>query len=186
MNGGPGYFVPSDTARDDGREEFRDDDYVRVKPREPHEKYDLPRGTAQRGMDYLWAATRIPYTTLKSRRLDEFRRAGWKFARAADFQELSGYRPRDQVNRRFVELGIDDDVRADDPVILDNSVLMMRPKALTAEAERERDQAAANQINDHLRRQREKSEREIGKNYTQMRRHYGPSDEAPSDQAAEY
>ena len=184
-NGHPQQSLPPvdyDTARDEVREEFRDDDYIRIKPRDPSQKYELPRGTHQRGMDYLWASTRVPFTNLKNKRLDDFRRAGWKMARAADFPELSHYKPQQQANRRLIELGLEEDVRADDPVILDNLVLLMRPKALTQEAERERDQLASNQINDHLRRQRERSEREIGKQYTQMRRHYGPSDEAPSDQ----
>ena len=171
-----------DMSRDEAREDFRDDQFVRARPREPSQKYEIPKNRRERGMDYLWASTRIPFTNLKNRRLNDYLSSGWKYDRAAAQPELSDYRPQKEVNRRLIELGLEEEVRADDPVIKDNLVLLKRPHALTEEAERERDQIASNQINDHLRRQRERSEQQIGKQYTQMRRHYGPSDEAPSDQ----
>ncbi len=171
----------ADSARDEGRDQPRE--FVRQRPREPHEKFDLPDGTAERGMDYLWAAVKIPYTTQRSPRLDDFRRSGWQFARAADFRELSGLDRN--VSDRFVELGIDQVVKPDDPVIRDNLVLMMRPKNLSAEAAKEDKDRAQRQISEHLRQQKERSERAIGAGRTRMTRQYGPADEAPSDQDTE-
>jgi hypothetical protein len=175
--------IEFDTARDNGRDPDRDDEYIRLTPTEPSEKYELDPREREPGMDYIWASVRVPYSTLKNRRLNDYQRGGWKFCRAADHPSKSGYKPGHMVNKRFIELGIEDEVQADDPVFNDNLVLMKRPKALSQQAERERDTAAASQINDHLRRQREKSEREIGRQYTQMRRQYGPADEAPPDAA---
>lgn len=175
--------IVADGARDgSGREEARE--FVRDRPREPHEKYDLGRSNVPRGMTFQWVSTRIPYTTLRNPRLDSFRGAGWQFARAEDFPEHSGYKPTREVNQRLIDLGIDSEVRADDPVVKDNLVLMMRPKQLSAEAEGEQREKAARQINDHLRRQRELSERQIGAQRTTMRKSYAPA-EAPSDQDTE-
>lgn len=173
----------ADASRDDGRTPDRE--FVRQRPRDPSEKYDLRGQRLDPRMSYFWASLKIPYTTQRNPRLDSFRRAGWQFARAADFPEQSGYRAGQEANERFVELGIDDKVSADDPVIRDNLVLMMRPKHMTEEAEREQRTEASRQINDHLRQQKERSVRAIGENRTTMSRHVGPADEAPSDAGAE-
>lgn len=174
-----------DAFRADPRTPGRGDEYVRERPREAHEKFDLPRGSAARGMSYVWAALRIPYTTLRSPRLSNYVRSGWHFCRAEDHPEHSGYRPGSVVNERWVKLGIEEEVHADDPVIRDGMVLMQRPKALTEEAEAEQQQAATRQITEHLQQQRQRSEREIGSSRTVMRNTYGPPDEAPSDHDAE-
>lgn len=173
----------ADASRDDGRTQDRD--FVRQRPRDPSEKYDLRGQRLDPKMSYFWASLKIPYSSQRNPRLDSFRRAGWQFARAADFPEQSGYRPGKEVNERFVELGIDDKVSADDPVIRDNLVLMVRPKVMTDEAEREQKVEASRQINDHLRQQKDRSVKAIGENRTTMSRHVGPADEAPSDAAAE-
>ncbi len=171
-------------SRDDGRSAARE--VTRERPREPHEKYSLDNSRTDPGMSYMWASVRIPYTTLRSPRLDSFRAAGWQLARAEDFPEHSGYRKGSQENDRLVKLGLDQHVEADDPVIKDNSVLMFRPKHMTQEAEGELKQAARQQLNDHLRQQKERSERAIGANRTTMSRTYGGAEQAPADAETEY
>jgi len=180
----PAAPTPPDMSRAPQRAEYRE--AVRVKPREAHQKFDIPPGRRLAGYSYLWSALKVPYSAVRSRRLAEYRAAGWQFVRAADMPELSGYKPQAQVNTRFVELGIDDEVRADDPVILDGSVLMIRPERFTEEAERERTQAAHRQLREHLQRQHEKSAREIGESRTFIRTNAETPDEAPSDRDAEY
>ena len=170
----------ADASREDGREPIR---AARRRPREEHEKYDI-EGGRQRGMDYIWAATKIPYTTQRSPRLPAFRRAGWEFCRAADHPDLSGYQPG-EGNARMIELGIDDEVRADDPVIQNGLVLMMRPKSLSQEAEAEDKARAKGQIEDYMLTLRQKSERAIGPQRTRMARTYGPADEAATDAEVE-
>lgn len=176
----------AEVNRDEGREDHRD--FIRHKPREPHEKFELPKNAkVPRGMDFMWGSLRIPYSTQRNPRLSQFRQAGWQFARAADFPELSGYKPEAEVNQRFIELGIDQEVRPDDPVVMDNqSVLMMRPKTLSQQAETEDKRRAATQINDFLTTQRKRSVAAIGEGRTRMTRTYGPGgDEAPSDAEVE-
>lgn len=173
--------MAEEVVRDNGRDDPRE--FVRNRPREPHEKFELPSSLKRgHGMDYLWASLKIPYSTQRSPRMNQFRQAGWQFVRAADCPELSGYKPDAEVNQRFIELGIDQEVRADDPVIMDNnSVLMMRPKQLTEQAETEDRKRARSQIEDFLTTQRQRSERAIGTQRTRMTRSYGPAQEAPSD-----
>lgn len=172
-------------ARDDGRSDERE--FARARPIEAHEKFEIPHNRMKRNMSYVWAALRIPYTTLRSRRLNDFRGGGYQYARAADYPELSGYKPEAQVNQRFIELGLEDEVRSDDPVILDGSVLMERPAKMTREAEIERDRAAQRQLSDHLQRQKEQSERAIGSGRTQMVHTYGSApEEAPLDAQSEF
>lgn len=167
-----------------GRDDPRD--YVRQRPAQPHEKFEIATSRMSRGMDYFWASIKIPFSNLRNPRLDTYRRAGWRFARAEDFPEHSGYQPEAQVNNRFIELGIDREVRADDPVIIDNaSVLMMRPKEMSAEARSEQERAAKAQIEDYMATLRRQSERQIGKERTTLRRNVGPTDEAMSDAEAE-
>jgi hypothetical protein len=181
--------MKTDMARTEDRADVRNAEYTRVRPREPHEKFDLPDNRITKGMDYLWAALKVPHSDRRSPRLRAFRDAGWRFARAADFPELSGYRKEDAVSerdKRFIELGIDSVVQADDPVILeDSSVLMMRPRNMSREAEREDKARADSQFNDYMNALRAKSERQIGSARTKMQRTYGPSDEAQSDAEAE-
>lgn len=169
-------------ARDTGR------DFHRERPPEPHEKFELPAARREGGMDYFWASLKVPHSDRLNPRLDTFRRAGWRFARAADFPEHSGYRPEGEVNDRFVELGIERRVQPDDPVVIDNaSVLMMRPKRLSAEAKAEQDDRARSQIDDYMNTLRQRSIREIGESRTRVHRRVqrNASDEAASDAETE-
>lgn len=167
--------------RDDGRSQ----EFIRHTPAEPHEKYDIPEHRRVRGMSYLWASKFEARTTITSRRLEAYMNAGYHFVRAADMPELSRFKPNTEANQRLVQLGFAKDVQADDPTELDGMVLLYRPSHLTAEAEDELSRRAKRQINDHLRKTREDSERQIGANRTVMRQNFAPPDEAPSDSETE-
>jgi hypothetical protein len=162
-----------DATRDDGRGELRDP--VRLRPREPHEKYDLDPSQMKRDQSYVWVATKI--RGAPNPRLGQYMRAGYRPCRAADHPELSDFGLYDQT---LVDMGVVQQINADSPVVLDDQMLVSRPKHLTAQAVKQTEQAAEQQYNDHLRRIREKSEREVGK-ATRISRRYGPADIVPDD-----
>ncbi len=169
-----GDTVIGDATRDDGREAPRDP--VRIRPREPHEKYDIDPSQKARGMSYVWVATSI--RGAPNPRLGQYMRAGYRPCRAADHPELSDYGLYDQS---LVDMGVVPQVQADSPVVLDNQMLVSRPKPLTDKAVGEREAAAERQMDDHMRRIREKSEREIGAGRTRLSRRYGPNDIVPDE-----
>src|SRR5579859_1047694 len=117
----PPPVLPS-ADRDDERTSARESERVsmreasRSRPREEAEKFSLVgcRSVDPR-MDYMWGSLRIPFSTLKNPRFDRFRQAGWQICRAEEFPEHSGHKPSVEVNQRYVELGIDSKVLADDP-----------------------------------------------------------------------
>ncbi len=166
--------IIDDATRDDGREPSRE--AMRIRPREPHEKYDLDPSQRVRGQSYVWAATSI--AGAPSRRLGQFIRAGYRPCRAADHADLSDYGLYDQ---NLVDMGVVPKIDADSPVVLDAQMLLSRPTPLNAKAVAERDAAAQRQMDDHMRRIREKSEREIGAGRTRLSRRYGPNDIVPDD-----
>ena len=166
---------PRHDERDSGRE------FIRVRPREPHEKYAVPQSQMKRGMDYFWAATKL--RGMPNPRFSDYWRAGWRPVKAADFPDLSGLNLR--PDQALIDLGIVQDVQPDGQIILNDLMLMMRPAAMTAEAQAEQDRLAEKQVNDHLRLQREKSNRAIGPGRTRISRQFGPPDEVPSDAEVE-
>lgn len=162
--------------RDNGRE------YVRVRPRDPHEKYNIPPNEMKAGFDYFMAATKI--RGMPNPRFNEYTRAGWRAARAEEHPSLSGLDlHHDQA---LIDLGIVRDVKPSDPVIVDDLMVMLRPKSMSQESRAEEEKRAARQINDHLSTLRNKSNREIGEKNTRVSRQYGPPDEAPSDSEVEF
>lgn len=160
-----------ENGRDDGR------DYIRVRPREPHEKYYVPTSEMKPGFDYFLAATAV--RGMPNPRFNEYTRAGWKPARAGDHPAMSGIDL--QHDPALVEMGIVKEVKPDGLVHVDNLLLMMRPKAMSQESRAEEEKRANRQINDHLSTLRNKSNRAIGEKNTRVSRQYGPADEAPSD-----
>jgi hypothetical protein len=166
--------IIDDATRDDGREPPRES--TRMRPREPHEKYNVDPQQRVRGQSYMWVATSI--RGAPNPRLGQFMRAGYRPCRAADHPDLSDYGLYDQS---LVDMGVVQKVDADSPVVLDGQMLVSRDTPLTAKAVGERDAAAQRQMDDHMRRIREKSEREIGAGRTRLSRRYGPNDIVPDD-----
>lgn len=170
---------PMSAARSDGREPLREP-FVRQAPVEPDQKYAIPDSERDRGMDYCWAATKI--RGVQSPRLSAFIRAGWQPARAAAHPRLSGLDIH--IDPTLVELGVMQAPNPDGPVILDDQMLMVRPKSLSDEARRQDKERARRQIDDHMTRLDQNSRRHIG-DRTRLSRSYGPADEAPSDSEME-
>src|SRR5690349_5181840 len=92
MGEGRGALMPqpqaarADAARSDNRDSGRE--FMRLKPREPHMKYDVPTNRRVPGMDYCWAATKI--RGMPNPKFGEKWRAGWRPVPAKDLPELSG------------------------------------------------------------------------------------------------
>src|ERR1700680_2585521 len=110
--------VPEDTSRDSVRSAGRD--FVRQRPREPHEKYAVAK--LPRGMEGFWAALKL--RGAPNPRLNEFMRAGWKPARAEDYPDHSGFGI--EHDPMLIELGAVKNVGPNTPVILDDMMLMVR------------------------------------------------------------
>jgi len=163
-----------DATRDSYREPIRE--APRYKPREPHEKYQVPESSIPKGMDAIWVATKV--MGAKSPRLGEFVRSGWRPARAEDFPEHSDYQLFDQS---LIDMGIVPEVKPDGPVILGDQMLVLRPKHHTKRAEIEREEAARKQFDEHMKRVYDRSAREIGPQRTFVRHNYGPNDIVPDD-----
>jgi hypothetical protein len=168
-----GQMLP-DASRDEGRANARD--AVRMRPREPHEKYTLDPKSRARDRDYVFVATKI--RGAPNPRLGEFYRAGWRPERAIDFPELSDFGLYDPT---LVEMGVVPKVNPDSPVIRDDQMLMGRPKPLSAAAVKEDEDRARRQLEEHLRQQRDRSRAAIG-DRTRISRTYGPNDIVPDDE----
>lgn len=168
---------PDPGPRDDGREQ----QFRRVRLRDPSEKYNITKSEMQRGMDYFWAATDI--RGMKNPRFGDYYRAGWRPVAAEAFPELSGLDI--QADPALVALGIIPEVKKDGPIIRDGLMLMTRPIQMSAESEARLKKDASDQLENHLRTVRGRSERQIGRERTRVSRNYGPPDEAPSDQEVE-
>jgi hypothetical protein len=151
--------IPENTEREETRESFREiNGYTRIRPPEPHEKYQLDPSERARGMDYFLAAVTVRGAPNRDRLL-QFQRAGWRPSRAADHPKMSGYDMRggpDLAAFGFKEIG------PDDPVIINGLMLCQRPKELSDESRRELEQAAHSQIDDHLASLSRRSEQHIG------------------------
>jgi hypothetical protein len=157
--------APRDAARDAGR------DQIRQRPREPHEKYYVDPKRIPKGYAAQWIATKVRGAPARS--MGNFFRAMWKPARAEDFPELSDFGLYDQS---MVDMGVVPKINPDGPVVLDDQMLVLRPKKFSADADREREAHGRRQMEDHFRLVRERSERDIGPHRTRLSRTYGPQD----------
>jgi hypothetical protein len=166
-----------DGSRDEPRAPYREiNGYTRIRPAEPHEKYALDPADKARGMDYFWAAITVRGAPNRDR-LNDFYRAGWKPARAADHPTLSGFDIR--TGASLEAFGINP-VAADDPVVRNGLMLCQRPVELSDESNRELDTAAHRQIDDHLASLSRRSERAIG-GKTRIQRNITRSHTPPPD-----
>ncbi len=108
-------------------------------PREPDQKYAIYDDQQDPAFDYKWEPTRIVGLS-NARKLGEAHRAGWDFACASEFPDLTGCGydfPADMVARGLLK-----NVEANEPIEIDDQVLLKRPKELSLKA-REREKRAA-------------------------------------------
>lgn len=149
--------VRTDAERRDERTDGRDE-FVRVRPREPHERYMIEPRKLKRDMDYQWAAAKV--SGQPNPRFIEHLRAGWQPVKAEDYPELAGLDVR--IDPRLVELGLVPDKRPGDPIEDRGLMLMMRPKTLSTASRAEEEHRATGQFSDHMNRLNHTSRRAIG------------------------
>lgn len=166
-------------GRDPARQSSRRSDRMFTAP-EPHQKYEVYDEEFPEGTDLLWLPTVIAGMENK-RAVMEHHRAGWIPAAAKDFPRLSGY--GHEVPEALLSRGLVDKVDADDPIVIDGQMLVMRPKHMSVRAHRERELAAQTQVENQMQRLRQASRAFRG---TQTHRRFAPlPGESGSDQAAQ-
>ena len=135
--------IARESARTSSRVSVRD-----YTPPEPHEKYELLPDEFPSGMDLMWLPTKI--AGMPNDKVGQYYRAHWQPAKAEDFPRLSGYGT--EYPQAMIEAGLLDNVRADAPVIIDDQMLVMRPKELSRRAAKARASAADEQVANQMAR----------------------------------
>lgn len=135
---------------------------------EPHEKYEILPGEFPPNMDLLWLPTVVAGMENKRAVMDSFR-AGWMPAAASDFPRISGY--GHDMPAALLDAGLVDNVKADDAVVIDGQMLVMRPKELSRRAHEQREKQASSQVQTQMRRLRQVSRAFRG---TEVRRNHAP------------
>jgi hypothetical protein len=148
----------ADAMRSSGRDDGRSKEFMRVRPREPHERYDVDPKLLKPGMDYRWVS--LSCRGEPNPQLTDTFRSGWLPARAEDFPQHSGIDA--YLNPMLVELGHQKQINPDDPVIDRNLMLCVRPMEFSDQSRREDEAAADKQVDDHMRHLNNQSRRAIG------------------------
>ncbi len=141
---------------------------------EPHERFELYPEEVPSGMDPTWQP--ISIMGQPNEKLAQFYRAGWQPAAAKDFPRVSGYGV--EYPQAMIDAGLLRNVEANAPVLLDNQILLLRPKELSVRAERRRNRDAVDQVTTQMNRlsQAYRSARGVGV----QRRHAPMPDMAPA------
>lgn len=163
--------IPGETA---GRRSVRKEARVKQRyvPPQPHQKFDIPANRVPSGMVAEWKAITIAGMTNRNHMIACYR-AGWTPATAEQFPENSGYGQK--FGEAVVAMGLMEDIKATDPVILDGQMLMLRAKELVEDAGYRDHEEARKQVNTQLRRLQINSRREVGAN-TKIQRSYVQDD----------
>lgn len=146
---------------------------VRYAVPEPHEKYEIPPHMIPKGMDPLW----LPVTIAGAPNplVGDYYRAGWQPATSADFPELSGYGT--EYPPAMISRGLLKNVEAEEPIIKDGLMLVLRPKELSAAARAEEGREANAMVDNHLRRLKQASRSFRGSEIKRGR--YAPMPDSP-------
>lgn len=115
---------------------------------EAHEKYEVWPEEIPSGMDLQWLPTRI--AGAPNPQVMQYYRAGWQPAKSSDFSRISGFGV--DVSPAMLDAGLLEIVKGDAPVVVDDQMLVMRPKELTLKAERQRNTAADEMVVNQMRR----------------------------------
>lgn len=147
---------------------------TRFIPKEPHEKFDISQECIPEGLEAEWKALEIMGMSNRQHMINQFQ-SGWYPARAADFPSESGYGVN--FGQAVMDLGLMKPTGADDPIVKNGQMLMLRPKELVDAAKRH-DKAAANaQVDTQIKRLALNSKRSVGKERTKASRSYVDDDE---------
>ena len=149
-------------------------------PPEVHEKYHIPTEMMDPAYDYMWQPTRIAGQS-NQRKLSEFHRSGWDFAKASDFPELSGYGT--DYPAGMVERGLLHKLTEDEPMEVDDQILLMRPKELSREARKRDREKAYNQVENQMKRLNQAYRPADPRQPGVQRRHRPMGDEGYSEEA---
>lgn len=157
----------SDMQREPARQPSRQTSRPYLQP-EPHNKYEIPADQIPPGMDAMWLPTKI--AGMPNPQVAQYYRAGWQPARAQDFPEQSGYGV--DFPQMMIDAGLLENVKADAPVIIDDQMLVLRPRELSVRAHQQRAKQADEQVDIQMRRLRQVSRTFRG---TEIRRRHGPA-----------
>lgn len=169
--------LPDDTERQSARIPARE--LERFIPPEPHERFHIDAAAFPPDMHVQW----LPYLIkgMPNPQASDYWRAGWAPARAADFPAFSGYGLAVPSVLKGVKLPdgtpLAKDIAADDPVIKDGQLLIVRPKEISRFAEERSAHRAQAQMSDHIRRVTAQSRAAIGDKNTRFRQ-FAARDEA--------
>lgn len=121
---------------------------------EPHEKYELYDEEKPEGMDWMWLPTSVAGAP-NSRVMAQCYRAGWQPAKAADFPRISGFGV--EYPEEMIDAGLLENVKPNAPIVIDEQMLVLRPMELSKKYERAQKTAAAEQVDNQMRRLRQAS-----------------------------
>lgn len=142
-------------------------------PPQAHQKYEIYEDEMPPGQDLMWLPTKI--AGMSNPRVGQYYRAGWMPAKAEEFPRVSGYGV--DFPQAMIDAGLLENVPADAPIVIDDQMLVMRPKEISKQAERERISDANAQVDNQMRRLKQ-----AGRNYsrTEIRRgQMAPLPDAP-------
>lgn len=148
-------------------------------PPPPHRKYHIDPRDIPPGMDALWLPTRIGGEP--NRQVGQYYRSGWQPATAEMFPEISGYGVEFPAN--MVEAGLLENVRADAPIVVDDQMLVLRPKELSRAAAAEHERQSHDQVAIQMQRLKQVSRDFRG---TEIRRRHAPMPDMAPREDEEY
>lgn len=118
-------------------------------PPQPYEKFHLDENEIPQGMDAFWLPTKTLGQPM-NREVGHYYKAGWRPAKAADVPRVSGYGtdyPQELIDAKLIDV-----VGAESPVIIDDLMLVFRPKEQSAKAHARREQDANSQVRNQFKR----------------------------------
>ena len=139
---------------------------------EAHEKYEVWPDEIPAGTDLMWLPTKI--AGAPNPKVSQYYRAGWMPAAAKDFPRISGHGV--DFPQAMIDAGLLENVKPDAPIVIDDQMLVMRPKEISRRAERERVSDANQQVENQMRRLQQTSRNFRG---TEIRRQHAPLPDAP-------
>jgi hypothetical protein len=122
-------------------------------PPEPHEKFHLDADEIPSDMDAMWLPTRI--AGAPNDKVGQYFRAGWQPAAAKDFERISGYGV--EYPQSMIDAGLLENIKPDAAIIVDDQMLVLRPKELSQRAKKQLDALAGDQVDNQMRRLRQAS-----------------------------
>ena len=142
---------------------------VRFAPVQPENRYTIPPNRIPAGMTAEWKALSV-FGVPNRNHMVELCRAGWVPAKASDFPEFSGYGT--DFAPAVLAMGNMKPCQADDPVVINQLILMLRPKEYSDEAVEQHRADSRTQMNDQLRRLALTSRAAVGAGNTKITRQY--------------